>query len=149
MSVAGPDEPRGAPQEQRTSVEAQLVQERWQPFHGPAAPVLERLLAEKGLASGQWWPFFVQAEGKMLPGGLEALSGYVLTREGAVYGWWLQWAPSPRRSAASQEAGGDGGDGGDYVLDPWWQVAAPDHEFAADDEYRQARRRLEQRDSGR
>ncbi|MGH2371280.1 MAG: hypothetical protein ACRDI2_24150, partial [Chloroflexota bacterium] len=61
------------------------------PAYGPAAQVLERLFAEKGLQPGQWWPFLVQGEGKPLPGGLESLSGFVLTRDGDVYGWWLDW----------------------------------------------------------
>ena len=95
-------------------------------LRGPAAPVLERLLAERGLGAGEWWPFLVQEEGKALPGGLESLSGFVLTRRGRVFGWWLDWDPAR----------------GDYALDRWWPVEEPEREFGADGEFRRARRRL-------
>ena len=94
------------------------------PLYGPAAPVLEGLFAAQGLTAGEWWPFLVQEEGKVLPGGVEALSGFVLTRGGEVFGWWLDWAPEGR-----------------YVLDRWWRVGAPEREFAGDAEFRRARRR--------
>jgi hypothetical protein len=96
---------------------------------GPAGPVLARLFAARGLPAGAWWPFLVQEEGKALPGGLESLSGFVLTRAGDVYGWWLDW-----------DAGAPGG--GDYVFDRWWRVARPGRAFATDAEYRRARRGL-------
>jgi hypothetical protein len=98
------------------------------PLHGPAAPVLEGLFAARGLRAGEWWPFLVQGEGKLLPGGIEALSGFVLTRQGEVYGWWLDWEAPPGR----------------YVLDRWWRVEAPQEAFGADAEYLRARRRLSQ-----
>jgi hypothetical protein len=98
-------------------------------LRGPAAPVLQRLRAEKGLLAGDWWPFLVQEEGKALPGGLESLSGYILTRGGEVFGWWLDW-----------DAGAPGD--GDYAFDRWWRVARPEREFAGDGEYRRARERL-------
>ena len=101
----------------------------WEPAPGPAGPVLARLFAARGLAAGAWWPFLVQEEGKSLPGGLESLSGFVLTRTGDVYGWWLDW-----------DAGAPGG--GDYVFDRWWRVARPGRSFATDGEYRRARRGL-------
>jgi hypothetical protein len=91
--------------------------------------VLARLFAARGLPAGAWWPFLVQEEGKALPGGLESLSGFVLTRAGDVYGWWLDW-----------DAGAPGG--GDYVFDRWWRVARPGRSFATDGEYRRARRGL-------
>jgi hypothetical protein len=87
--------------------------------------VLARLFAAKGLPDDAWWPFLVSGEGKALPGGLESLSGFVLTRDGRVYGWWL-----------------DVDAGGEHVLDRWWQVEQPEREFAQDAEFRQARRRL-------
>jgi hypothetical protein len=110
--------------------------------------VLERLLAERGLAPGEWWPFLVQEEGKPLPGGLEALSGFVLTRAGDVFGWWLDWDPGLRPAGERPpDPGGAGGaapegEDGDYVLDRWWRVAAPERAFAGDGEYRRARERL-------
>ncbi len=116
--------------------------------------MLERLFAARGLRSGEWWPFLVQEEGTPLPGGLEALSGFVLTRSGDVYGWWLDWAPADAGLAADEglatgrtgsggiETGAPGAPQGRYVLDRWWRVAAPEREFAADAEYRGARERL-------
>ena len=105
-------------------------------LHGPAAPVLERLFAARGLAAGTWRAFLVQEEGEALPGGLESLSGFVLTRSGDVFGWWLDWdarAPGP---------GGAGPRLGDYVLSRWWRVGEPERELGADGEYRRARERL-------
>jgi hypothetical protein len=93
---------------------------------GPAGPILGRLFAAKGLGQGAWWPFLVQGEGTPLPGGVEACSGFVLARDGRVFGWWLDW----------DEAGED------YLLDRWWQVEAPERELAGDTEYQEARRRL-------
>jgi hypothetical protein len=98
--------------------------------------VLERLFAAKGLAPGTWWTFLVQGEGKTLPGGLESLSGFVLTRGGEVYGWWLDWE-GPSQSSVGPDAAGGG-----YALDRWWPVAAPQREFRNDAEYRVARRQL-------
>ncbi|MDQ3702540.1 MAG: hypothetical protein M3442_16695, partial [Chloroflexota bacterium] len=133
------------------------------PLYGPAAPVLEGLFAEQGLTAGEWWPFLVQEEGKALPGGVETLSGFVLTQSGEVYGWWLDWAPVTGTSLAGPNRGGTSGSGwggsstrvagvhegavpgateGRYVLDRWWRVGAPEREFAGDAEYRRARRHL-------
>lgn len=133
------------------------------PLYGPATPVLEGLFAEQGLTAGEWWPFLVQEEGKALPGGVEALSGFVLTRGGEVYGWWLDWAPAtgkpltgPQQDGASGSGGGGsrrrvaggreralpGAPEGRYVLDRWWRVVAPEREFAGDAEYRRARQQL-------
>ncbi len=98
------------------------------PIHGPAAPVLEALFAKKGIPTGEWWPFFVQGEGKDLPGGLESLSGFLLTRDGRVFGWWL-----------------DAGPDGAPALDRWWPVEDPQQEFAHDPEYRAAKRHLRPR----
>jgi hypothetical protein len=94
------------------------------PVHGPAAPLLEELFSAKGLRPGGWWPFLVQGEGTRLPGGIEAISGFVLARDGAVYGWWLGWQA------------------GRYTFERWWRVEAPERAFAADAEYALARRRL-------
>jgi hypothetical protein len=107
------------------------------PLHGPAARVMARLLAERGLVPGEWWPFLVQGEGTSLPGGLEALSGFVLALDGRVYGWWLGWEPDD--GVGGQEGGAPEGR---YVLDRWWRVDAPEAEFAGDAEYAAARRRL-------
>lgn len=122
--------------------EARSTDHAQRPFHGPAGPMLERLFAEKGLGSGGWWPFLVQAEGIPLPGGLEALSGFVLAADGSVYGWWLGWASlrdGPRCAASGPDTvSGDG----DYMLERWWRVEAPEQAFAMDAEYRLARQRL-------
>jgi hypothetical protein len=107
------------------------------PLHGPAAHVLERLFAEKGLAPGEWWPFLVQQEGRLLPGGLEDSSGFVLARDGSVYGWWLGWETSAGAGGSGQEV-----TEGRYVFDRWWRVDVPEVEFAYDAEYALARERL-------
>ena len=96
------------------------------PLRGPAAPVLGRLFAEKGFDRGAWWPFLVQGEGTDLPGGLEALSGFVLALDGRVFGWWLGWDETAGR----------------HVLDRWWEVDDPAREFSQDEEYHQARQAL-------
>lgn len=115
-------------------------------LRGPLAPVLARLLAERGLAAGDWWPFLVQGEGKRLPGpeGLEEHSGFVLDRSGAVHGWWLGWE-HPGGDGTPAPGGGEAdrtSDAGRYVLERWWQVREPERAFARDAEYRAARRRL-------
>ncbi len=84
---------------------------------------VRRLLAERGIS--RFALFLVQQEGKALPGGLEAISGFVLTSGGKVYGFWLDWDDCQGR----------------YVLDPWYQVKQVS-EFADDPEYHRARREL-------
>jgi hypothetical protein len=95
------------------------------PINGPSGPVLERLFSEKGLRPGTWWPFLVQGEGKQLPFGIESQSGFVLSRDGRVFAWWL-----------------DATSGGAPVLDRWRLVDDPEHAFARDPEYRAARIKL-------
>ncbi len=69
--------------------------------------------------------FLLQQEGRQLPRGVEALSGFVLTSSGEVYGFWLDWDDRGRR----------------FVLDPWYRVDDPS-ELADDPEYQMARRQL-------
>ena len=90
---------------------------------GTARDLLRRLLAERGI--DRFTLFLVQQEGKLLPGGVEAVSGFVLTAGGEIYGFWLDW--DDRRAG--------------YILDPWYRVEDPS-EFAADPEYHRARREL-------
>ncbi len=85
---------------------------------------IRRLLAERGI--GRHALFLTQREGIRLPGGLESLSGFVLTADGTVYSFWFGWDQRLRT----------------FVLDPLAMVHAPDREFADDAEYRQARRAL-------
>ncbi len=88
-----------------------------------ARSVLRQLLAEKGI--DRFALFLVQQEGKELPGGIEAMSGFVLTSAGEIFGFWLDWDPVARR----------------YVLDPWYQVSEV-AAFQCDAEYHRARREL-------
>jgi hypothetical protein len=88
-----------------------------------AGEVLRRLLAERGLS--RFALFLVQEEGIELPGGLEAVSGFVLAPSGEVYGFWLDWDA----------------DRGRYFLDPWYRVDDVS-ELARDAEYLEARRSL-------
>jgi len=91
--------------------------------------ILRRLLAKRGI--GRFALFLTQQEGKQLPGGIESLSGFVLTGAGEVYGFWLDW---------------DGLEG-EYVLDPWYRVADLS-DLACDPEYHRARRELGLGDAG-
>src|SRR3712207_4894989 len=86
--------------------------------------VVERLLAARGIRRHAL--FLTQREGLDLPGGLEAISGFALAADGAVYGFWLSWDPVRRA----------------HTLAPFYPVDDPDEVFAQDAEYRQARRSL-------
>jgi hypothetical protein len=85
---------------------------------------IDRLLAERGV--GRHALFLTQHEGLTLPGGLEAVSGFVLDRHGRVHGFWLAWDHEGQR----------------LTLAPFYPVAEPDKEFGKDVEYRAARRAL-------
>lgn len=86
--------------------------------------VVERLLAARGIRRHAL--FLTQREGLDLPGGLEAISGFALGADGAVYGFWLSWDPARRA----------------YTLAPFYPVDDPDEAFAQDAEYRRACRAL-------
>ncbi len=86
--------------------------------------LVERLLAARGIRRCAL--FLTQREGLDLPGGLEAISGYALDVDGAVYGFWLSWDPARRA----------------HTLAPFYPVDAPEEAFAQDAEYREARRAL-------
>jgi hypothetical protein len=98
---------------------------------GNAAPApsaerraIERLLAERGV--GRHALFLTQREGTLLPGGLEAVSGFVLDERSRVHGFWLAWDDAHQA----------------LTLDPFYPVRDPEREFADDAEYRSARRAL-------
>jgi hypothetical protein len=82
------------------------------------------LLRERGI--GPYALFLTQREGTMLPGGLEAVSGFVLDGHGRVHGFWLAW------DAARQA----------LTLAPFYAVEDADVAFADDAEYLAARRVL-------
>ena len=86
--------------------------------------LVERLLAARGIRRCAL--FLTQREGLDLPGGLEAISGFALDPEGAVFGFWLSWDPVRRA----------------HTLAPFYPVDDPDEAFAQDAEYREARRAL-------
>jgi hypothetical protein len=52
---------------------------------------LDRLFAEAGL--GQCATFFETGEGRFLPDGLEAMTGYVINATGQAYWFVLDWDP--------------------------------------------------------
>ena len=85
--------------------------------------IIRNLLAKRGIT--RYALFLTQYEGKALPGDVESISGFVLTSEGDVYGFWLDWDEEADR----------------YVLDPWYAVGDPS-EFSSDPEYLRARRSL-------
>ncbi len=89
----------------------------------PTARIIRGLLARRGIR--RYALFLTQGEGKQLPGGVEAISGFVLADEGKVHGFWLDWDEDARS----------------YVLDPWYRVEDPS-DFASDPEYLRARQVL-------
>lgn len=96
--------------------------------------IVRDLLARRGL--GPCELFLTQSEGIRLPaedGGeaVEAMSGFALTADGHVFGFWLGW---------------DALRGG-YVLDPLYAVDDPIG-FAGDAEFAAARARLGQHGRG-
>ncbi len=84
----------------------------------PTSVILRRLLAERGIH--RFALFLVQQEGRMLPDGVEAISGFVLT-DSDVYGFWLDWDEGR----------------GDFALNPWYRVEDPS-QLASDPEYQRA-----------
>lgn len=96
------------------------------PDRGPSRErkALGRLLAERGIVRHAL--FLTQREGIELPGGLEAVSGFVLDGRGQVHGFWLAWDDER----------------GDHTLEPFYAVAGADGTFADDGEYQAARRAL-------
>lgn len=88
-----------------------------------ASDRLHRLLGERGIH--RYALFLVQQEGRELPGGVEAMSGFVLAADGSVHGFWLDWDPAR----------------GDYVLDRWYRIEDLS-QFDTDPEYQRARREL-------
>jgi hypothetical protein len=89
---------------------------------------IERLLAERGIERHAL--FLTQREGIGLPGGLEAVSGFVVDDRGRVHGFWLAWDDA--RQA--------------LTLDPFYPVRDPAREFADDAEYQAARRAIMRQD---
>ena len=85
---------------------------------------IERLLKQRGI--GRHALFLTQREGTTLPGGLEAVSGFVLDLHGRVHSFWLSWDEARQALA----------------LDPFRAVDDPAQAFVADEEYLAARRSL-------
>jgi len=85
---------------------------------------IDRLLAERGV--GRHALFLAQREGTILPGGLEAVSGFVLDDQGQVHGFWLAWDEDRQT----------------LTLEPYYSVKDASRAFADDDEYQAARRAL-------
>lgn len=90
----------------------------------PEQAAIARLLRAHGI--GRHALFLTQREGRRLPGGLEAVSGFALDQRGRVFGFWLGWDEA--RTA--------------LTLDPFYLVAGADSAFAEDAEYQAARRAL-------
>ncbi len=93
----------------------------------PATPerrAISRLLQERGI--GRHALFLTQREGTALPGGLEAVSGFVLDEHGRVHGFWLAW--DDERQA--------------LTLAPFYPVDEAEAAFFEDAEYQAARRTL-------
>ena len=92
---------------------------RWAPSAERLA--IDQLLAERG--AGRYVLFLTQREGTILPGGLEAVSGFVLDDQGQVHGFWLAWDENRQT----------------LTLEPYYAVKDASREFADDAEYQAAR----------
>ena len=90
----------------------------------PERRAIDRLLRERGI--GRHALFLTQREGTTLPGGLEAVSGFVLDHLGGVHGFWLAW-DDDRQALA---------------LSPFYPVEEAEAAFLEDAEYQAARRAL-------
>ena len=93
----------------------------------PERRAIARLLRERGIERHAL--FLTQREGTTLPGGLEAVSGFVLDERGGVHGFWLAWDEG-RQS---------------LTLAPFYLVEEASAAFAEDAEYQAARRALDLR----
>ena len=90
----------------------------------PERRAIARLLRERGI--GRHALFLTQREGTTLPGGLEALSGFVLDQQERVHGFWLAWDDDRRA----------------LTLTPFYSVEDAEATFMDDAEYQAARRAL-------
>ncbi len=91
------------------------------PGSNASRAIIDRLLDAQGMGPGRAL-FLVQSEGILLPGRVEAVSGYVLQRDGRVHRWWLSWSET----------------GNTYQLSPWAEVIDPVDAFGSDAEFRDA-----------
>jgi len=92
--------------------------------HSPERRAVGDLLRVRGI--GRHALFLTQSEGTRLPGGLEALSGFVLEPGGRVHRFWLAWDEGRRA----------------LTLSPFAPVEEAERAFAEDAEYQAARRAL-------
>jgi hypothetical protein len=90
----------------------------------PERRAIGELLRGRGI--GRHALFLTQREGTALPGGLEAVSGFVLDERGRVHGFWLAWDEGRR----------------ELTLSPFYPVEDAEAAFAEDAEYQAARRSL-------
>ncbi|MCC7372300.1 MAG: hypothetical protein IT306_28050 [Chloroflexi bacterium] len=90
----------------------------------PERQAIHRLLAEHGIR--RYALFLMQQEGRLLPNGLETVSGFVLEGTAAVHSFWLSWD-------AARDA---------PTLAPFAPISEPETVFADDREYLAARRTL-------
>jgi len=86
--------------------------------------VIRQLLSRKRL--GRYEFFLGQREGRRLPGGLEEVSGFVITEHDVAYAFWLSWDSKSHQ----------------YVLHPFRAVPHADDALNDDEEYLEARRKL-------
>jgi hypothetical protein len=81
---------------------------------------LTRLLRERGV--DRYGLFLVSGEGRKLPDGGEATSGYVIDEAGRVYFFWMAWDTAVNRISLTR-----------------WQQVEPDPDWLEEPEYRLAR----------
>jgi hypothetical protein len=92
--------------------------------------LLDALIQQRGLKPGEYSLFFVTGEGEFLPGGapedpIEEVSGYVLSKQGRVFSFWLGWDPDKQEVTLTE-----------------WQEVLPEPHWLTSAEYRRARERL-------
>jgi hypothetical protein len=82
--------------------------------------LLDQLLREKQIA--RYGLFAVTTEGKELPDGSEAASGFVVASTGDVFSFWLDWSEQEHRVGLTD-----------------WTPVKPDPDWDNDDEYTAAK----------
>jgi hypothetical protein len=79
----------------------QQAQSTEKPYHVLKHELFSQLLGELGI-SKEFAEIDCVEEGKILPGGYEYESGMILTEDGKVYAFWLDWDPEKKAPDGSK-----------------------------------------------
>ena len=82
---------------------------------------IDALIREKGI-TGKYGVFFCTGEGRMLPGGDEESSGFVIDQRGRCYSFWTTWSRRHNKLAMAR-----------------WERVAIEPEWHSNTEYQRAR----------